>query len=237
MPDGSATLIINLAEDEVRGYIGSNDDQLVRHPGAVLVGAGSRYSVIDSQEQRAVMGVAFRPGGTWPFFDPAADELRNQDTPLQDIWRCGGASLRERVLSGATPLARIGILERELLAQSIRPLERRPEIDLALASLIRTHGNIAITEVSEQTGMNMRSLSRAFTVEVGLTPKLFARIKRFERMLALICNGKPIEWRDIALECGYFDQSHLIRDCKLISGCSPVELLSRRSGSTNHIAI
>src|SRR6187551_815281 len=63
LPSGCASLIINLAEDEIRDYVGPLQTKLERHPGAVLVGAYSRYSVIDTQEQRAVIGVVFQPGG------------------------------------------------------------------------------------------------------------------------------------------------------------------------------
>ena len=134
LPTGSASLIINLAEDEIRNYTG-DDDQLERFPGAVLVGAHSRYSVIDTREQRAVMGVSFRPGGMWPFFDPAADELHNEQVGMRDLWGSAGATLRERILAAPTPQAKLMRLAAELLERAIRPISRRPEIDFALTRL------------------------------------------------------------------------------------------------------
>jgi hypothetical protein len=86
LPSGSSGLIINLFEDETRCYSGPGDDVVERLPGAVLCGAYSRYFVIDTREQRANVGVAFRPGGTWPFFGPAGDELQNQHVSLRDVW-------------------------------------------------------------------------------------------------------------------------------------------------------
>ena len=80
LPTGNASLVINLAEDEIRDYRGADDSVPHRLPGSVLIGAYSRYSVIDTREQWAVMGVAFRPGGMWPFFDPAADEIHTTST-------------------------------------------------------------------------------------------------------------------------------------------------------------
>lgn len=75
MPDGRCSIVINLAEDAIRNYVGPQDAILEQYAGAVFMGAHSRYSVIDSREQTAVLGITFAPGGTWPFFDPAADEL------------------------------------------------------------------------------------------------------------------------------------------------------------------
>jgi AraC-like DNA-binding protein len=236
LPTGSASLIINLEEDEVRNYTGERDDEVQRFPGAVLVGARSRYSVIDTHEQRAVVGISFRPGGTWPFFDPASDELHNQHVAMADLWSSRGATLRERLLSRPTPRAKLEMLERELLARAIRPIQRRAEIDFALDRLTRAPQDHTIALLSDHVGLSARRFTRLFTLQVGLTPKLYSRIKRFEQMLRL---AKPplTDWTGLAQHCGYFDQSHWIHDCKSLSGFTPSELLARRTGDTQHVAL
>lgn len=236
MPDGASHMIINLAEDQIRSYSGANDDVIERFDGAVLVGAHSRYSVIDAQEQTAVVGITFRPGGTWPFFDPAADELHNAHANLGELWGSAGRTLRERLLAQPTPLQRLALLECELLAQAIRPLERRAEVDYALRQLALPSDALTIERLSERSGLCARQLTRVFAIEVGLTPKLYARIKRFERVFPNLSSSKP-DWSEIALACGYFDQSHLIRDSKLISGFTPRELHARWSGNGYHVPI
>ncbi|MGH8178942.1 MAG: DUF6597 domain-containing transcriptional factor [Steroidobacter sp.] len=236
LPSGSASLVINLAEDEIRNYTGADDDRLERFPGAVLVGAHSRYSVIDTREQCAVIGVSFRPGGMWPFFDPAADELHNEHVAMSDLWGTAGATLRERVLAQPTPQAKLRLIAAELLERAIRPMTRRPEIDFALTRLTSTPHEHSIAMLSEHVGLSARRFTRLFTLEVGLTPKLYARIKRFELALRLM-NGAAIDWTGIAQHCGYFDQSHLIRDCKALSGFTPTELASRRIEGGQHVAI
>jgi len=229
MPDGSGTLIVNLEEDEVRNYAGLHDDVVERLPGAVLVGAHSRYSVIDTQEQRAVLGVSFRPGGMWPFFDPAAEELHNQHIGLRDLWGSAGATLRERILSAPTPVARLRVMELELHARAIRPLARRPEIAFAVERLAHPPHDYTIAMISEHIGLSTRRLARLFSLEVGMTPKLYSRIKRFESVLRLMRPQARVDWSQLALDCGYFDQSHLIHDCRTISGFTPAELHSRGS--------
>jgi methylphosphotriester-DNA--protein-cysteine methyltransferase len=71
---------------------------------------------------------------------------------------------------------------------------------------------------------------------VGLTPKLYARIKRFELVVRHL-NGAAIDWTTVAQHCGYFDQSHLIRDCKSLSGFTPTELAARKINGGQHIAL
>jgi AraC-like DNA-binding protein len=236
IPHGAGSLIVNLAQDEVRNYTGANDDVVERYSGAVLVGVHSRYSGIDGDEQRAVLGVSFRPGGMWPFFDPAPEELVNAHAVLGDVWGSGGAVLRERILAAPTPRAKLQLLAAELMARALRPLVRRPEIDFALARLTSRPHEHTIAQLSHEANLSARRFTRLFTQQVGLTPKLYARIKRFDLVLKCL-NAGPIDWTTVAQHCGYFDQSHLIRDCKTLSGFTPTELASRRIGGGNHIAL
>jgi AraC-like DNA-binding protein len=236
LPNGCANLIINLAEDEVRNYDGADDAVVHRHSGAILCGARSRYSVIDTDEQREVLGICFHPGGTWPFFEAAGDELQNTHISLRDLWGSAGATLRERVLAQPTPVARLRYIENELTALALRPLTRRAEIDFALARLARAPADHSIAELSERVGLSTRRFTRLFSMEIGLTPKLYARVTRFQRMLELM-REPAADWSQLAQQCGYFDQSHLIRDCKSMSGFTPCELALRRRGNNLHVAI
>jgi AraC-like DNA-binding protein len=235
LPSGCASLIINLAEDEVRDYVGPLQTRVERHPGAVLVGAYSRYTAIDAQEQRAVIGVVFRPGGMTPFFAQAADEFHNTHAGLRDVWGDHGATIRARVLEASTPKARLEMVARELTQRAVRPLTRRPEVDFLIAQLSAAPTQ-SITDLSQRAGLSARRISRLFALETGLTPKLFARIKRFEHALHAI-SSDDVHWTHVAQRCGYFDQSHLIHDFRELSGFTPSQLQARRLGQTRHIPL
>jgi len=236
LPSGQCGLVINLFEDETRCYTGPSDDQVERMPGAVLCGPYSRYFVIDTLEQRANIGVSFHPGGTWPFFDPASDELQNQHVALRDLWGSAGATLRERILAAPSPRAKLLLLEAELLARATRPLERRAEVDFALERLAYTPQDYSIAMLSEHVGLSVRRFTRLFTLEVGLTPKLYSRVQRFQRVLQAM-DGHVGDWADMAQTCGYFDQSHLIRECRSLSGFTPTELAARRIDNSGHVRL
>jgi AraC-like DNA-binding protein len=202
----------------------------------VLCGAYSQYIVIDTREQRANIGVAFHPGGTWPFFDPASDELHNQHIALRDLWGSAGDTLRERILAAPTPRAKLKLLEAELLARSILPLRRRAEIDFAIERLTYAPHDCSIATLSEHVGLSARRFTRLFTLEVGLTPKLYSRVQRFQRVLQAM-DARVGDWAELAQSCGYFDQSHLIRECRALSGFTPTELAARRIGDSDHVAL
>ena len=237
LPAGSCGLIVNLFEDENRLYRGPHDDVVEHLPGSVLCAAYSRYFVIDTREQRANVGVAFRPGGTWPFFDPAGDELSNQHVGLRDLWGSAGDTLRERLLAAPTPRAKLALLEAELLQRAIRPLQRRTEVDFAIARLGAGPHEQTIATLSEHVGLSARRFTRLFSLEVGLTPKVYARIQRFRRVLDCMQQPTASDWTEVAHSCGYFDQSHLIRECRSLSGFTPTELAARRIGDSDHIAL
>lgn len=237
LPNGDCGLIINLVEDETRSYSGPCDEVVQRYPGAVLCGPYSRYFVIDTREQRANVGVGFRPGGTWPFFDAAADELLNQHVALRDLWGSAGETLRERILAAPTPRAKLLLLEAELLARATRPLQRRAEVDFAIACLSTTPHDHTIAQLSEHVGLSARRFTRLFTLQVGMTPKLYARIQRFQRVLEVMQGPAAHDWTTMAQDCGYFDQSHLIRECRSLSGFTPTELAVRRMGDSDHVPL
>ncbi len=237
LPNGQCGLIVNLVEDETRSYSGPDDDVIQRYPGAVLCGPYSRYFVIDTREQRANVGVGFRPGGTWPFFDPAGDELQNQHVALRELWGSAGDTLRERILAAPTPRAKLLLLEAELLQRVIRPLQRRAEVEFAVARLNEAPHDYTIAMLSEHVGLSARRFTRLFSLQVGLTPKLYARVQRFQRVLECMQDSAARDWTEVAQDCGYFDQSHLIRDCRSLSGFTPTELAARRIGDSDHIAL
>ena len=91
--------------------------------------------------------------------------------------------------------------------------------------------------LSEHVGLSARRFTRLFTLEVGLTPKVYARVQRFQRVLDCMQGGTTRDWTDLAQDCGYFDQSHLIRECRSMSGFTPTELAARRIVDSHHVAL
>jgi AraC-like DNA-binding protein len=86
--------------------------------------------------------------------------------------------------------------------------------------------DVTVRDISKEVGLSQRRFIEIFKAEVGMTPKLFSRVQRFQRARATIHQQEETtDWADIAMECGYFDQSHLIRDFREFSGISPAAYL------------
>jgi AraC-like DNA-binding protein len=183
MPDGSIELVINLKQDEARIYDRENLDKYTRLSGALLCGPHSSFFVIDTAQQASVIGIHFKPGGAFPFFKMPAGELHNLHVSLEDLWGHEAGLLRERLLESTTPEKKFQVLEECLLQQAFRPLERHRAVDHALALFRNIHTAPAIADLAGEIGISSRRFIQLFSNEVGLTPKLFARVRRFQQVL------------------------------------------------------
>jgi AraC-like DNA-binding protein len=236
LPDGSMQLIINLAEDWL-GVFDPSKPTVRRTLGGCLVsGARSESVVIDTSCQKAIMGAAFRRGGGFPFFRLPASALHNEQVSLDVLWGSRAGELREKLLEAQTPEARFQILERALLEQAAT-FSRHPAVAFALNEFGKVPHNRTIGEVTNQIGLSQRRFIQVFSDEVGLTPKLFCRVRRFQETLQVIRRERVINWAALAFDCGYFDQAHFIHDFQAFSGISPTTYAANLGEFPNHVAV
>jgi AraC-like DNA-binding protein len=236
LPDGSMELVIDLREDRIRIYDRDDPERFESRRGSVLIGAHSNFFVIDTESQASVMGVHFRPGGAFPFVGRRpAGELHNLHVSLQDLWGAEASFLRERLLATPSPEEKFRIVEQALTARAACPLAHHPAVSFALQQL--DNGARPVGSVLERIGLSQRRFIQLFTTQVGLTPKLFCRVRRFQRVLRRIRGHRDFDWIDVALACGYFDQSHLIHDFQAFSGMTPTAYMTARTEHLNHVPI
>jgi AraC-like DNA-binding protein len=237
LPSGTIELVINLRDDEIRIYDPSNLDRYTRFSGAILSGTYSRFFVIDPFQHASILGVHFRPGGAFPFLGAPAGELADTHVDLETLWGPYAVELRERLCAAATPADRFSVLEKALLSRLRCPPEHHGAVPVALDAFDRTGAAVRVRDVAEHIGLSQRRFIQVFTGEVGLTPKLYCRVRRFQRARALVRQAAAPDWARVAVDCGYFDQSHLIRDFLAFSGLSPADYLHRRSEQVlpNHV--
>ena len=236
-PKGSLSVVINHREDSIRNYDRRDPRRFESLGGSLMVGAHSEYMVIDTACQAAVMGISFKPGGAFPFLRMPASELRDLHVSLDTLWKADGASLRARLQEAATPDAKFRVLERCLLTQAGRRLERNPMVEHALSEMQIVPHARTISDVTRMTGLSPKRFLAIFREQVGLTPKLYCRIRRFQEVLRLIRAGKQVEWADMAVSCGYFDQAHFVHDFRAFSGITPTAYAAHKGPYTNHVQL
>ncbi len=237
LPTGTMELVINLRDNALHVSDWQRPDQFQRFRGSLLCGAYAECFVIDTASLASVIGVQFRPGGAFPFVRMPAGELHNTHVSLDTLWGTSASDLREQLLAAATPEARFRLLEQSLLAQVARPLAGHPAVACALQAFQQVPHLRTIADVSGQIGLSQRRFIDVFREAVGLTPKQFCRVRRFQHALRLIEQGQHVEWTALALTCGYYDQAHFIHDFQAFAGLTPTAYLARRSEHRNHVPL
>jgi AraC-like DNA-binding protein len=222
LPTGCADLILSLDE-----HAGSD----------IVAGPRSCAIVIDTSRSLSFIGVRFKPGGAFPFLGLPVRELQDRGVEPAFLWGAKARTLREQLLHSPSPEARFGILERFLLDRLHDSRVRHPAVQYAVDTIEQSEGAATIAAIVDRTGLSARRFIATFRDEVGLAPKVFCRLARFRRVIDSLRAAQAVDWADIALECGYFDQSHFIHDFRAFAGVSPSAYLRQRTSSANHIRV
>lgn len=214
LPDGCTELIFNV-RTPFRVVAGEHERRT--QPRAMLVGQISRCLLIEPTGAVDIIAVRFTPAGAAAFFPFSLREITDEHAPLaavEEPWR----GLEERLHERRTTAARLRLLEETLL--TVRRTMRPGRAAHAVARLRTTDGRMRIRELADELNLSARQLERDFTREVGLTPKQFARIVRFQRVMRAFADGGN-GWADVAADCGYTDQAHLVNEFRKLSGLAP----------------
>ncbi|SFF49938.1 Helix-turn-helix domain-containing protein, partial [Nannocystis exedens] len=176
--------------------------------------------------------VRFKPGGAYPFFGVPMSELTDRVVPLDSLWGGDCRRLCERLAEAPTVAARVDIVEEALTKR----LQDGEVFEPASAYLVRRAVRLVtqapelprVDALARALDISTRHLRRAFEEVVGLGPKEFARLVRFQRAVRAWRRATTSDWGAIAVATGYYDQSHLITEFKALTGATPRALL--RSG-------
>ena len=237
LPNGCVQVILNLARDYLLDCPEDRSD--IRMPPALVVGARSVYEIVDGRDMADLIGIVFSPGGFTAFASDAAHLFSNRSIGLDSIWGNDAQSLRDGLREVCSPEERLRSLEQFLCARFASRLDRRPrssQIQFALRYFSHNPSIASVSETARQIGWSERRFSQVFREEVGLAPKVWCRIQRFQRAVRQLHAGADIRWAELALDCGYYDQSHFANEFHAFSGVDLTTYSARRTMWANHIS-
>jgi AraC-like DNA-binding protein len=173
------------------------------------------------EDHGLVFGIKFRPGGFYPFFRSPVSRLANRVVPVPEVFGPSSRALSEAVLAQATEEEMIEVAEEFLR-------EQEPERDSGAETMGAIVDRIAedrtlttVDQAGERFGFTTRSLQRLFARYVGVSPKWVISRYRLLEVVERVAEGEPVDWTGLALDLGYFDQAHFIKDFKSIIGRTP----------------
>ena len=181
-------------------------------------------------ERPSMIGAYFRAGGLAAFTSVPLHELTNRAVRVEDLWGPGAADIAAR-LAESSEAARIDALE-SLLFERLGAPRRTPHVSVDVsglaASIEQRAGRVSVEQLTCDAGVSRQHLARIFRERVGVTPKLYARLARFQSSLAYTGAGEAADGAHAALALGYADQSHWIAEFKEFSGFTPHSFAARR---------
>jgi AraC-like DNA-binding protein len=196
--------------------------------GETVVGPMSGVGRTAGLDFSETVGAYFRPGRASRFFDIPLSHLADTAVAVGDIWGARGSPLSSR-LADLNEAARIDCVESFLLARLRHRQQRTHSLDVeGLAeSVLRRAGRVTVDGMARAAGVSRQHLSREFRERIGVGPKLYSRLARFQSLLAHASARAAIDWARVALDTGFADQSHMIAECRQFSGLTPQSLADR----------
>jgi AraC-like DNA-binding protein len=244
LPTGCTQIILNLERDCLhdcpRDCLDGAPDQPVAP--ALVVGGRSTYEIVAASDMVSLIGISFKPGGFAAFAGDAVDRFSNLSIPLDAAWGAASVALRNRLRETDDIRTRFRIIEAfliERLAACTRPQAdaRRQLVEFALSSFGAAPALSTVRQVACSTGLSERRFSQVFREEVGLSPKVWCRIQRFQRAVRMLHAGADVPWAELALDCGFYDQSHFANEFRAFSGVDATTYSANRTRWENHIAV
>jgi AraC-like DNA-binding protein len=222
LPTGTMSLVF---KRDLEGRTASN-----------VAGPRSEFSLLETSRPFSIIGVHFRPGGGHPFFGMPCGELHNLAVPLDMLWGHSAASVTDRLWETNVADERLRIVEQALIERLRGSTNRHPAVDYALRRFTDSNGRCPVSEVVRRVALSERRFVDVFRSAVGLSPKLFCRIRRFNEALRQIEQMADVDWLNVSLCCGYFDQAHFNHDFHTFSGINPSTYIRHRTSRT-HVVV
>ncbi len=224
LPDGCMELVVN-AGDPVRREHATGGCEW--QPRIMLVGQMTQPVVIQPGRRIDLAGVRFRPHGGRALLGLPVSELTGGMQALGALLPRLETELQATTQHALSPASRRGFVQDALL-RHVRRRATPPDeaMRAAVDAMVRAAGAVRIDALGDLLGLSTRAFERRFRAEVGLSPKLFARLQRFQGVFRAVDRGDPA-WARVAVRCGYYDQSHLIRDFRAFAGEPPGCLFAR----------
>jgi AraC-like DNA-binding protein len=223
-PNGRVELLINFGEP-YRMLDGRGADHCrIAWLGGPQVGPLLVYQPV----RQDVMGVRLLPAGAYGLLARPMREVTGLSVDLADLIGPAAGELAERCDAAGSVAARFRIVSAWITGRLAQSRGMDEAVAWAVSRLDDSGGTVPIRELRAHVGMSKARLAGLFRDQVGLTPKLYARVVRFHQTLGMLQDGGPGRLTDVALAASYYDQPHMNAEFRVLGGVTPSEFLAAR---------
>ena len=203
---------------------------------AMIAGPATAFYDLHTNEDGVLVGLRLRPGTAAAVLGRPISEFTDRVVPLEAVLGVASGRGAEKVFTATTPGQRVAALER-MLTEHLA--DNEPFVDTAVLGaigMLQRRPLWPVSGLAAAVNLSERQLRRRFETAVGFGPKRLGRILRLQRLLELIHARDRVRWSELAIEASYADQAHMINECRVLAGISPVALPGGMSVSSNTFA-
>ncbi len=237
LPDGNVEIIIDL--DDKPKFIYDNETlrEIQTCKGGWASGVRSEPISIHSGKDSAMLVINFKKGLAYPFFPLPMNEISDCVVDADLLWGNSFAFLRERLLETKEITHRFQLTEDFLLENFQKNLNINPCVEYAIKEIIQNPDQINLGRLNDKIGYSQKHFISMFKKKVGITPKTYLKIMRFQKAVSEIERFDKIDWTQLSQNCGFYDQAHFINDFRMFSGFTPEQYLSMKDQLLNYVPI
>jgi AraC-like DNA-binding protein len=240
LPDGNTEIIINLSDQPQYIYDNETLKQIQTCRYAWVSGVRTQPITIPSGRDSRMLIVAFKKGKAHPFYSLPMSELTDKVVEADEVFGYGVLQLREQLLACKSPESMFGLIEMFLLRQRGNRLASDVTsrcVEYAVSQMTSQTNRLGFLQLSSQIGYSQKHFISIFKLQVGIPPKQYMKIMRFQNAVLEIEKAGSVHWSEIALRNGFYDQAHFIHEFRNFSGFTPGEYIKRKSDTLNYIPV
>jgi len=207
----------------LRVTMGADERTAARHAGGFAAGLGDVFADTEHEGHQRGVQVDLTATGARRLFARPLSEIAGRVVALRDLLPTEDRNLAERLEASADWTSRMDLLETFLARRILAARVDTARVDWAVARIESSGGTLDVGSLARDLGHSHKHLIALFHDQIGVGPKLLARLVRFARVMREARSDVSRRWSDLALEHGYFDQAHLARDVRRFTGLAPTE--------------
>jgi len=218
LPGTGVSLVVNFGDSWAAGR------SLVRSsllPRVCVIGSVTQARILRLSTRVQAIGAVIPPALTMSAFGVAPSELVDRIVPLEELWTSCEV---EELLDAISPLAlrpQVAGLRDAVVSRLERAHDRDQLADMTSRLIVRHRGHISIDHIARRHGVSRKQVARRFSSAIGMTPKLFARVTRFQALVHALLSSDVSHWVSVAPSLGFYDQAHMINEFRGFAGAPP----------------
>lgn len=237
LPDGNCEIIIDLNDQPQFIYDNETLKEIQACHNVWASGVRTEPISIPSGNESEMFVIAFKRGMAFPFFPMPLNEIADLVVDADLIWGNEFAFLRELIFQHRNLPKKFEVVEEHLL----RKIRERSTADLcvefAVSEIVAKPDQVTFKELTSKIGYSQKHFISLFKRQVGVSPKNYLKIMRFQKAVNEVELAREVDWTSISIDCGFYDQAHFINDFKVFSGFTPAAYLQRKSDILNYVPV